>query len=159
MTDAGRKTLAVTRRAALTAFLLAAGATRASARPGQGGSVRVDIAPLRAGAGDPTASWVEAELPGALARAFAGRAPPGGLTVRIDTLTLGPYVPASVHGGSSPDTIGGVAVVAGREVPVRATTKYMANAVDLTMIERSNHDRVSRLVEALAFWIGHGAFF
>jgi len=159
MTDAGRKTLGLTRRAALMAVLAAAGAAPAmAARPGPA-SIRVDVAPLRAGAGDPTASWVEAELPGALAGAFAEHAPPAGLTVRIETLTLGPNAPACVHGGSSPDTIGGVAVVGGREIPVRATTKYMVNPVDQTMIERSNHDRVSRLVEALAFWIGHGAFF
>ena len=73
--------------------------------------------------------------------------------MRIDTLSLGPNTPASVHGGSSPDNIGGVAFVAGTQIPVRATTSYMASPVDQTMIEQSNHTRVSRLVQALAYWI------
>jgi hypothetical protein len=37
--------------------------------------------------------------------------------------------------------------------PVRATTSYMTSAIDQTMIEQSNHYRVSQLVQALAFWI------
>jgi len=37
------------------------------------GAIRVDVAPLRAAAGDPTASWVEQELPRQLAQALSGR--------------------------------------------------------------------------------------
>jgi len=152
----------LTRRAAFAgAFALAAArAAPAFARSGVG-AVRVDATPLRAAAGDPTAAWVEAELPTALAGAFAGRRAPdsGGLTVRIETLTLGPNVPASVHGGSSPDSIGGVALVCGQSFPVRATTKYMVDPIDQTRVEQSNRERVSRLVEALAFWIARGDFF
>lgn len=33
--------------------------------------IRVDVAPLRASAGDPTADWVEQELPGDLTRALS----------------------------------------------------------------------------------------
>src|SRR5947209_2486240 len=115
--------------------------------------IRVDVTPLRRNVGDPTAAWVERELPGAIEQALAGRAPRGPLMVRIDTLTLGPNNPASVHGSTSPDNIGGVAIIGGAAMPVRATTNYMASPVDLTMIERSNHERVSRLVQALAYWI------
>jgi hypothetical protein len=89
------------------------------------------------------------------ARALAGRltAKGGALMVRIDYLTLGPNTGATIHGGSSPDNIEGVATLNGAQWPVRATTSYMASPIDQTMIEQSNHDRVSQLAEALAFWI------
>ena len=52
----------------------------------------VDVAPLRANAGDPTATWVEQELPRQLAEALSRRRTPKGgtLVVRVDSLTLGP---------------------------------------------------------------------
>jgi len=50
-------------------------------------------------------------------------------------------------------------VIGGRETPIRATTSYYSNPIDQTMIERSNRARVSQLTQALAYWIGHGAFF
>ena len=132
------------------AFILRGALAR---RPVQPGGIRIDVTPLRENGGDPTATWVERDLPGALEQALAGRAPHSPLMVRIDTLTLGPNTPASVHGGSSPDNISGVAFVGAAAVPVRATTSYMASPVDQTMIEQSNHQRVSRLVQALAYWI------
>jgi hypothetical protein len=124
-------------------------------------TIQVDVAPLRANAGDPTAAWVQRELPSALAHALAGRiAPSGGtLVVRIDYLTLGPSTGATVHNNSSPDNIIGVAIVNGAPIPVRATSSYSASPIDQTMIEQSNRERVSQLVQALAYWIGHGAFF
>ena len=50
------------------------------------GAIRVDVAPLRANSGDPTATWVEQELPRQLAQALSGRPTPKGamLTVRIE---------------------------------------------------------------------------
>ena len=125
----------------------------------QPGGIRVDVAPLRANAGDPTAAWVERELPAALARWMAGRIPSGGLTVRIDYLALGPNNGAAIHSNQSWDNISGVAIVGGRRIPVRATSSYLSSPVDQTMIEQSNHDRVSALVQVLAQWIGQGAFF
>ncbi|HKN28600.1 MAG TPA: hypothetical protein VJY34_12235 [Roseiarcus sp.] len=122
-------------------------------RPVQPGGIRVDVTPLRENAGDPTATWVERELPGALEHALTGHTLPGPLTVRIDYLTLGPNTPASIHGGSSPDNISGVVFIGGARIPVHATTNYMASPVDQTMIEQSNHERVSQLVQALAYWI------
>jgi hypothetical protein len=118
-------------------------------------NIRVDVAPLRANAGDPTATWVEQELPRSLARALAGRLTPRGgtLTVRIDYLTLGPNTGATVHGGSSPDDIEGVAMLDGVQWPVRATTSYAASPIDQTRVEQSNHYRVAQLAEALAYWI------
>src|SRR5271165_4407908 len=117
------------------------------------GGIRVDVTALRENAGDPTAAWVEKELPGAIAHALAGRAPSGPVTVRIDYLTLGPNTGATVHGGSSPDNIQGVAMIGNLQWPVRATTSYSASPIDQTMIEQSNHARVSALAQALAFWI------
>ena len=124
-------------------------------------NIVVDVSPLRAHAGDPTATWVQRELPARLAEALAGRPSPNGapLTVRVDYLTLGPNTGATIHGGSSPDNISGVAIVGGRQIPVRATTTYQASPVDQTMIEQSNHARVSALTQALAYWIAQGAFF
>jgi hypothetical protein len=150
-----------TRRAAIAAFgavalIASVGGRRALAQSGQPvRNIRVDVAPLRANAGDPTAAWVEQELPRRLAQALAGRLTPRGgtLTVRIDYLTLGPNTGATVHGGSSPDNIQGVAMLDGVQWPVRATTSYSASPIDQTRIEQSNHYRVSALAEALAFWI------
>jgi len=48
--------------------------------------VHVDVQPLRANAGDPTATWVQEDLTSQLAQALAGRMTRNGapLTVRID---------------------------------------------------------------------------
>ena len=86
-----------TRRAVIAAWgavalVAAIGGDAALAQSGQAvRNIRVDVAPLRANAGDPTATWVEQELPRRLAQALAGRLTlkGGTLTVRIDYLTLG----------------------------------------------------------------------
>ena len=155
----------MTRRTALASFggliLLQAPIpqTAVAHRVARPGGIRFDVTPLRENAGDPTAAWVEQELPAALARSMPGRIPNGGLIVRIEYLTLGPNNGAAIHSNQSWDNISGVAIVGGREIPVRATSSYLSSPVDQTMIERSNHDRVSQLVQVLAQWIGQGAFF
>ena len=123
--------------------------------------IHVDVQPLRANAGDPTATWVQQDLQAQLAQALAGRMTRDGapLTVRIDYLTLGPQTGEMLHAGASLDNILGVAVVGGRETPIRATSSYYSTPVDQTMIERSNRERVSQLTQALTYWIAHGAFF
>jgi hypothetical protein len=114
------------------------------------GAIRVDVAPLRANAGDPTATWVEQELPRQLAEALSGRLTPKGATlvVRIDSLTIGPNKDDRAW-----DNISGVAMVGSVQRPVRATSRYWASAIDQALIEQSNHARVSAVVRALAFWI------
>ena len=114
------------------------------------GNIGVDVAPLRANAGDPTATWVEQELPRQLAEAPSRRRTPKGgtLVVRVDSLTLGPN-----KDGRAWDNISGVATVGAVERPVRATSRYWASAIDPAMIAQSNHARVSAAVQALAFWI------
>ena len=124
-------------------------------------TIRIDVRPLRANAGDPTATWVQQDLQGQLAQALSGRMARDGapLVVRIDYLTLGPQTGEMLHASASLDNIEGVAVVNGQETPIRATSSYYTNPIDQTMIERSNRDRVAQLTEALTYWIGHGAFF
>ena len=141
-----------TRRAVIVACAaLAVAGHAALAQSGQAvRNIRVDVAPLRANAGDPTATWVEQELPRQLAEAMSGRLTPKGATlvVRIDTLTIGPNKDSRAW-----DNISGVATVGGVARPVRATSRYWASAVDQALFEQSNHARVSAVVQALAFWI------
>ena len=123
--------------------------------------IRVDVRPLRANAGDPTATWVQQELQGQLTQALAGRVSRNGapLTVRIDYLTLGPSTGEMLHASASLDNISGVAIIGGQQTPVRASNSYYSSPVDQTMIEQSNHYRVSQLTQVLAQWIAQGAFF
>jgi hypothetical protein len=114
------------------------------------GAIRVDVSPLRASAGDPTATWVEQELPRQLAEALSGRLTPKGATliVRVDSLTIGPNKDSRAW-----DNISGVVTVRGVARPMRATSRYWASAIDPATIAQSNHARVSAAVQALAFWI------
>jgi hypothetical protein len=146
--------LVLTRRTGITATfaLLAAVAGQsaiAQSRPAVR-DIRVDVAPLRANVGEPTASWVHQGLPDQLAQALSGHltAQGGTLLVRIDYVTLGP-----IKDSSARDNIMGVATIGNVEWPVRATTKYQASAIDQTLVERSNRQRVSQLVQALTFWL------
>jgi hypothetical protein len=79
--------------------------------------------------------------------------------VRIDYLTLGPSTGEMLHAASSLDNISGVAIIGGQQTPVQATSSYYSSPVDQTMIEQSNHDRVSQLTQVLAQWIAQGAYF
>jgi hypothetical protein len=144
-----------TRRATIAAcgaFVLvtAMGGTARAQSPLAVGAIRVDVAPLRASAGDPTATWVEQELPRQLTEALSGRLTPKGaaLTVRIDSLTIGPNKDSRAW-----DNISGVAIVGGVARPVRATSRYWASAIDQARFEQSNHARVSAVAQALAVWI------
>ena len=144
-----------TRRVAIAAcgaFMLVtmgSGAAQAQSRLAVG-AIRVDVAPLRANAGDPTATWVEQELPRQLAQALSGRLTSKGATlvVRIDSLTIGPNKDDRAW-----DNISGVAIVGGVARPVRATSRYWASAIDQALFEQSNHARVSAVAQALAVWI------
>src|SRR5579863_179213 len=102
-------------------------------------SVRVDVSPLRANAGDPTAAWVQQELSIQLAQALAGRTARNGapLIVRIDYLTLGPNTGTMLHAAATLDNINGVAIIGGQQTPVRATTSFYTTPIAQTMIEES----------------------
>jgi hypothetical protein len=146
--------LALMRRAGVVAtfaFLTSAACQSALAQSGLPiRNIQVDVAPLRANAGDPTASWVQQGLPDQLARTLAGRmtAQGGTLVVRIDYVTLG-----AIKDSSARDNISGVATIGGVQWPVRATTKYQASAIDQTLVERSNRERVAQLVQTLTYWL------
>jgi hypothetical protein len=146
----------ITRRAALGALVLTStivlNGAQAQPRAAFGG-VRVDGASLRAEVGDPTARWVAEELPGGLADALArvGRAG-ASVTVRVDTVILGPSSGGQGPHGTSPDRILGEVIVGGVAQPLRASTSYYPMAVDQVLVEQSNHDRVSQLVQAFTYW-------
>jgi hypothetical protein len=132
--------------------MMQGGAALAQSRLGVG-DIRVDVAPLRANAGDPTATWVEQELPRQLAQALSGRVTAKGatLTVRVDSLTIGPNKDSRAW-----DNISGVVTIGGVERPVRATSRYWASAIDAAMIADAIHTRVSAATQALSFWIARG---
>ena len=149
-------TLGLRRRvaiAACTALALLAAIVGQNALAQSGHPIRnfrVDVAPLRANVGDPTASWVQQGLPDQLAQALAGRitAQGGTLVVRIDYVTLGPLKDSRAW-----DNISGVAIIGGVQWPVRATARYWASAIDQVKFEESNHRRVTELGQALSYWL------
>jgi len=159
----------LTRRAALAAFgvvaLSPAVAVRSAlAQPNvRFRNIVVDVSPLRASMGDPTAAWVQQELPGALAQALAGYMAPGDrygatLVARIDDLYLGPSSGGTGPWGAAQDTINGTLLVKGPHggmaagAPIRAITWYHPMAVDQPMRVESNHWRVVALAQAFAGW-------
>ena len=158
-----------TRRAALAALgalaLPSAVAVRsAQAQPGvRFRSIVVDVAPLRARAGDPTAAWVQQELPEALAQALAGYMAPGDrsgatLVARIDYIYLGPSSGGPGPFRSTQDTITGVLLVRGprgvvaADKPLSAISTYYPMAVDQALVERAYHGRVTALAQVFAGW-------
>jgi hypothetical protein len=149
-------TLGLIRRVAIaasSAFALLAAVSSQNALAQSGLPVRniqVDVAPLRANAGNPTASWVQQGLSVQLAQTLAGRMTTQGgtLVVRIDYVVLGP-----IKDSSAWDNISGVAMIGGVQWPVRATARYYASAIDGAMFEESNHRRVTQLVQALTYWL------
>jgi hypothetical protein len=156
----------VTRRAALSSLGVFAIIPPGLVRPARAQKVvrfraiRVDVWRLRASAGDPTADWVEEELPRDLARVFApymAQAERNGPTLlaRIVTIDLGNG--GARGSGDSVDSIEGVLIVSGprgvaAETPLRATASYQASAVDQPLFEEAYHGRVLALAEAFAGW-------
>jgi hypothetical protein len=159
----------LTRRAALASLgallvLAVAEMPAALAQPGlRIRAIKVDVSPIRASMGDPTAAWVEEALPGALAQSLAAYMAPGDrigatLVARIDYLYLGP---SSGGGGGfggfrrTQDTINGTLLLKGprgvvANVPLRAISTYFPMAVDQTLVERALQGRVVALSQAFA---------
>jgi hypothetical protein len=158
----------LTRRAALAALGALAFPPVVAVRTAQGQpnvrfrAIKVDVSPIRASSGDPSAAWVEEALPGALAQALAPYLAPGDrygatLVARIDYVYLGPnYGPGP--GGSSQDTIVGTLFVRGprggiaAETPLRAISSYFPMAVNQPLYAESNHARIAALAQAFAGW-------
>jgi hypothetical protein len=160
----------LTRRGALAvlgAFVLPAlaGTPEALAQPGlRIRAIKVDVSPIRASMGDPTAAWVEQALPGALAQALAPYMAPGDrngatLIARIDTLYLGPSSGGGGFGGfrRTQDTINGTLLLKGprgvaANVPLRAISSYFPMAVDQALPEQAFQGRVVALAQVFAGW-------
>ncbi len=141
--------------AALAVAAFAPGASTALA--GKSAAVRVDVGPLLASSGEPTAAWVASELPRAIARAQAeAGAPAAPISVRVDLVQLGPNSGGVGPAGSSPDQMVGDVTSGGVTRPLRATSSYYPAPQDNVMIEASNHARVSALVRVFAGWIARG---
>jgi hypothetical protein len=160
---------AVTRRGALAAlgafgFSLTGAASGALAQSGlRFSSIRVDVEPLRAQSGDPTAAWMEQALVQALPGALGPHLAPGDrsaaiLEVRIDWIYLGPSSGGTGPGGSTQDTVLGTFVVRGQrggiasQIPLRAISFYYPSAPDQAMVEQAYHWRVVALAQAFAGW-------
>jgi hypothetical protein len=160
---------AMTRRAglaALGAFGLSLTCAASGARAQSGlrfSSIVVNVAPLRASAGDPTAAWMEQALRQALPQALGPHLAPGDrngavLEVRIDWLYLGPSSGGTGPGNSSQDTVAGTFIVRGprggvaSQIPLRAIASYYPSAPDQAMVEQANYWRVVALAQAFAGW-------
>ena len=160
------RTRVLTRRAALTAlgavaFVPAAALAQA---PIRFRAVQVDVGPLRANVGDPTAAWVAQSLTPALAQTLGPYLAPGDrngatLVARIGNIYLGPSSGGVGPFGQGQDTIEGDLVVHSArggvvsEVPLRAITSYIPSAVNQTLIVQWNRARIDRLAQAFAGWV------
>jgi hypothetical protein len=159
----------LTRRAALAglgAFALSV-LTRTPAALAQPGlrirAIKVDVSPIRASMGDPTAAWVEESLPGALAQSLGPYMAPGDrngatLVARIDYLYLGSSSGGPGFFRQTQDTIVGSLLLRGprgaaiANVPLRAISSYFPMAVDQTLVERALQGRVVAVAQAFAGW-------
>ena len=156
---------APSRRAALTAMgaFLFAPAVALAQGPGTFRAVVVDVGPLRANIGDPTAAWVAKSMPGALIQALGPHYAPGDrngatLIVRPGLIYLCPSSGGPGLLGSCTDTIEGDLIVRGprgvvSETPLRAITSYFPKGVDQALWEESNRNRVELLAQAFAGWV------
>jgi len=160
---------AVTRRTALAllaAFGLSLTRAPSTARAQNGLRFRgvvVNVEPLRALTGDPTAGWMEQALAQALPGALGPHLAPGDrnapvLEVRIDWIYLAPSPGGPGPRGSAQDTIIGSFVVRGprggieAQIPLRAIASYYPNAVHQALVEEAYHWRIVELAQAFAGW-------
>jgi hypothetical protein len=146
---------------ALTSTFAAAGAF-ADSRP-RFREIRVNVAPLRASSGDPTAAWMDAELSRALPQVLGPYLAPADrnaavLEVRIDYVYLGPSSGGTGPGNSAQDTVAGTFIVRGprggalSQIPLRAIASYFPSAADQALVEEAYHGRVVALAQAFAGW-------
>jgi hypothetical protein len=160
---------AMTRRGAL-AVLGALGLSLTLAAPGAvaGSGLRfrgvvVNVEPLRALTGEPTATWMEQALAQSLPQVLGldlalgdGNAPV--LEVRIDWIYLGPSSGGLESKGSAQDTVVGSFIVRGPrggivwQIPLRAISSYYPNAVDQALVEQAYHWRIIALAQVFAGW-------
>jgi hypothetical protein len=160
---------AMTRRGALAALgafgLTLTGALSARAQNGlRFREIVVNVEPLRALTGDPTAAWMDEALRQALPQALGPHLAPGDrnapiLEVRIDWIYLAPSPGGPGPRGSAQDTIIGSFLVreprgggVESQIPLRAIASYYPNAVDQALVERAYHGRITALGQTFAGW-------
>jgi hypothetical protein len=160
---------AMTRRdalAALGAFGLTLTGAVSSARAQSGlrfSNIVVNVEPLRALTGDPTAIWMDQALRQALPRVLAPYIAPGDrngaiLEVRIDWIYLAPSPGGPGPRGSAQDTVVGSFVVRGPQggiasvIPLRAIASYYPSAVDQALVARAYRARIVTLGQTFAGW-------
>jgi hypothetical protein len=154
----------MTRRAALSAFGAMAFVPVAAFAQGplRLRAVRVDVGPLRANAGDPTAAWMEQSLTAALARSVGPYLVPGDrngatLVARIAYVYLGSSGGGPNFFNQGQDTVEGDLVVHGprgaTEIPLRAITTYLVNGSNIAQPVQWNRSRVDALAQAFAGWV------
>jgi len=160
---------AMTRRgalAALGAFGVSFTCVASNARAQNGLRFRgvvVNVEPLRATTGDPTAAWMDQALTQELPRVLGSHMAPGDrnaafLEVQIDWIYLGPSSGGTGPGNSAQDTVVGSFIVRGprggieSQIPLRAIAFYYPSAVDQAMVEQAYHWRVVALAQAFAGW-------
>jgi hypothetical protein len=158
---------AMTRRDALAALgvfgLTLTAASRARARSGlRFSKIVVNVEPLRARFGDPTAAWMDQALRQALPQVLEPYLTPGDrnapvLGVRIDYIYFGPST-GTGSAAPSQDTVAGTFAVFGprggieSEIPSRAIASYFPSAVDQAMVEQAYYWRTVALARAFAGW-------
>jgi hypothetical protein len=155
-------TFVLTRRAALAALGAFALPPVGVALAQSTFHIRDIVVDVRADVGDPTVTWLQQDLPGAIAQALGAYYAPGDrngatLVARIDYIYLGPSSGGTGPAGASQDTIKGALVVrgprGGEDVPLRAISFYYPMAVDQALPEQAYHDRVTALAQAFAGWV------
>ena len=161
----------LTRRAALLSFsafgaagLCGCNTTQTAGVPAQGApqpvtgfrisAITVDTGPLLAQSGNPTASWVQDELPGALAKAFASHMAPGDPSGQTLSVTINSVMLESVGpSGSATDWMIGVATLGGRNTKLRGTSTYNPTTGDQALFVQADHARVTALSQSFAYWL------
>ena len=160
---------AMTRRGALAAlgafgFTLTGAASGARAQNGlRFSNIVVNVEPLRALTGDPTAAWMDQALRHELPRVLGPYIASGDrnaaiLEVEIDWIYLAPSPGGPGPRGSAQDTVVGSFVVLGPRggiasvIPLRAIASYYPSAVDQALVERAYHSRIVTLGHTFAGW-------
>jgi hypothetical protein len=156
----------LTRRSALTVLgaIAFAPAAALAQRAARFRAVQVDVGPLRASAGDPTADWVAKSMPAALVQSLGPHYAPGDrdgatLIVRPGMVYLCPSTGGPGALGSCLDTMEGDLIVKGArggvvfETSLRAINSYFPSPVDQALWVESNRNRIDLLAQAFAGWV------
>lgn len=132
-------------------------AARRTAPAAAAPAITVDVSRLRFLGARLAAERIAASMPDALARAFAGRPPPGRLVVRVSLVSLASFPVRSRPNGPSPtDYIQGSAVLIGGRGEVLASSDILtalnADSGGSWLLPGNEIRRIDALAEQFAFW-------